>query len=294
MTAGKNRAGMFLWGGLALITGLPFLAAGVSASLLSGRLGRGLSLTAVLLFAVWYFTGFHGAGVTAVCAATAAIAAGSGFSLMKTLYWTAGLTLLAGALLSLAFPGFMNIGEQDLEPLREVYLSAGMETAVIDRVFFLIVHYSPGIGAIQLTAGAIAAGLFFRSLPGIAKAYPQLTVPARFRMHWGTAWIPIMCLLAIVYSRSSEVPPLLLRASGNLLLFSSLPYFIEGLQTTVHWARAVPGMVILLVISAFFAIPVVAAMVLLAGILDTWFDFRTKIDQRTERMKNEDSSDKDR
>ena len=285
---------MFIWGGLALITGLPFLAAGVSASLLTGRLDRGLSLTAVLLFAVWYFTGFHGAGVAAVCGATAAIAAGSGFSLMKTLYWTAGLTLIAGALLSLAFPGFMNIGEQDLEPLRDVYASAGMETSMIDRVFFLILHYAPGIGAVQLTAGAVAALLFFRSMPGVGRVFPKLIVPVRFRMHWGVAWIPILCLLSIVYSRASSVPPLLDRTSANLLLFMALPYFIEGVQVTVYWARAIPGMIILLVISALFATPLVVAMVLFSGILDTWLDFRTKIDQRTERMKNEDSSDKDR
>lgn len=294
MATGRNRAGMFLWGGLALVTGLPFLAAGVSAYLLTGRLDRGLSLTAVLLFAVWYLTGFHGAGVTAVCAAAAAISASSGFSLMKTLYWTAGLTVLAGALLSLGFPGFMSMGEADLEPLREVYASAGMETAMIDRVFFLIVHYAPGIGAVQLTVGSVAAVLFFRTLPRTGKAFPELLQPASFRMHWGVAWIPISCLMMIVYSRNATLPQDMIRAAGNLLLFMALPYFMEGLQVTVHWARIVPGMVILLVVSAVFATPVVAAVVLLVGILDTWFDFRTKIDQRTERMKNEDSSDKDR
>lgn len=285
---------MFLWGGFALLTGLPFIAAGVSASFLSGRLNRGLPLTAALLFAVWYLTGFHGAGVTAVCAAAAAISAGSGFSIMKTLYWTAGLTLLAGALLSLGFSGFMNIGEADLEPLREVYASAGMETGTIDRVFSLIIHYAPGIGAAQLVAGAAAAVLFFRSLPGTEKAYPKLASPAKFQMHWGTAWIPIVCLAAIISSRSWQLPSSALRVAGNLLLFMALPYFIEGLQAAVHWARGIPGMVILLVISTFFAAPIMVAGILLTGILDTWFDFRTKVDQRTERMKNEDSSHKDR
>lgn len=294
MTIAKNRAASFLWGGLALIAGFPFLAAGLSAFLLSGRLQRGLPLVSVLLFAVWYLTGFHGAGVAAVCGLAAAIAAGSGFSLMKTLYWTAGLTLLAGALLSLGFNGFMNIGEANLEPLREVYVSAGMETAVIDRVFSLIIHYSPGIGAIQLAVGAGAAVLFFRSLPGMNTACPGLNSPAFFRMHWGIAWLPIICLLVIVSGRNSAVSPAVMRIAGNLLLFMALPYFIEGFQVTVHWARAIPGMVILLAVSAVFATPLVAILVLLAGILDTWFDFRKKLDQRTERMKNEDSSDKNR
>ncbi len=294
MTAERNRGGMLVWGGLALITGLPFLAAGVSSFLLSGKLNRGLPLTAVLLFTVWFATGFHGAGVAAVCAVAAAVSAGSGLSLMKTIYWTAGLTLMAGALLSLGFAGFMNIGESELEPLREVYLSAGMEPATIDRVFDLILYYSPGIGAAQLTVGAVAAVLFFRSLSRRKKLSPGLERREWFRMHWGVAWIPILCLSAIAMSRTAPLPYHVLRVAGNLLLFMALPYMVEGLQVTIYWAKDIPGMLVLLAVSAVFATPLLAGGILLAGILDTWFDYRKKIDQRIERINNEDSSDKDR
>ncbi|HPJ29617.1 MAG TPA: hypothetical protein PLM22_11855, partial [Candidatus Sabulitectum sp.] len=65
----------------------------------------------------------------------------------------------------------------------------------------------------------------------------------------------------------------------------------EGLQTAVHWARRIPGMIMLLVIAGLFATPVVAAAILLVGILDTWFDYRKRIDN--ERNSDEDSADKD-
>ncbi len=291
MTDGRNRAGVFLWGGLALLTGLPFLAAGFSASLLTGRLERGLPLTAVILFAVWYLSGFHGAGVAAVCAGTAVLCASRGFSAMKTILWTGGLTLAAGWLLSLGFPGFMNVTEADLAPLRDIYLSSGMDEGMVDRVFALIVHFAPGLGAVQLAGGAAASVLLFRSLPRTARTFPELSVPVRFRMHWGVAWIPILCLLAIVLDRSSPLPEWILRAAGNLLLFMAVPYSVEGLQTAVHWARRIPGMIMLLVIAGLFATPVVAAAILLVGILDTWFDYRKRIDN--ERNSDEDSADKD-
>lgn len=294
MAGERNRGSMFMWGGLALITGLPFLAAGVSAFLLSGRLNRGLPLTAVILFSVWFATGFHGAGVAAVCSVAAAVSAGSGFSLMKTIYWTAGLTLLAGGLLSLGFSGFMNIGESELEPLREVYLSAGMEPATIDHVFNLILYFSPGIGAAQITVGAVAAVLFFRSLQGRGNILPGLQGTKRFSMHWGVAWIPILCLAAVAMSRTASLPDPLVRMAGNLLLFMALPYTVEGFQVAVYWAKGIPGMLVLLAVSAVFATPLVIGGVLLTGILDTWFDYRNKIDQRIERTENEDSSDKDR
>jgi hypothetical protein len=290
----KNRAGMILWGGLSLLAGLPFLAAGISASLLTGRLSRGLPVVALLLFAVWYISGFHGAAVTAVCAVAAAFFSRSGFSLLKTIYWTTGLSILSGGLLSLAFPGFMNIGEAELEPLRDVYLSAGMESGTIDQVFSLIVHYSPGIGASQIAAGSVAAVLLYRAVCMKRNSCPGIAESARFRMHWGIAWIPIVCLAAAVYSRNSTLSPNGVRAVGNVLLFMALPYTIEGLQVAAEWAKGIPGMAVLLVISAFFATPLIAGGVLLLGILDTWFDYRTKIDNRIERMKNEGSSDKDR
>lgn len=294
MIRGKSGTGIFLWGGLSLISGLPFLAAGIAAYFLSGSLYRGIAFTSVLLFAVWYLTGFHGAGVTAVCAVTAAAACRSGFPAMKAILLTAGFTLFAGGIFSLWFPGFMNMNLTDLEPLREVYVSTGMDSGTVDRVFQLIIHFSPGIGAIQLVAGAIASVFLFRSICRKTGRSHALQGQVRFNMHWGTAWIPILCLFTIILARTQPVPDLVERIAGNLLLFMSLPYFIQGLQVVLLWISLVPGMVFLLIISVVFATPLVAAAILLTGILDTWFDYRKKIENRIERINNEGSSDKGR
>lgn len=285
-----ERPKQILLGGLSLIIGFPFLAAGVSAALLQGKLIKGLPVTAAILFLSWYLSGFQGAAVTAVCAAVVSISARSGYSLLKTIYLSSGFALLSGGLLSLSFPGFMNIGETELEPLREVYLSAGLESGTIDQVFSLLTYFSPGIGASHIVLGSIVTVLFFNSL-GSRKASGAVGGPARFRMHWATAWIPIICLMAIVYARSAAVPSFVLRIAGNLLVFTALPYGIEGLQVAAKWAKRIPGMVFMLIMSTIFATPFILGGLILLGILDTWFDYRKKIDIRIERMKNEGSSD---
>ncbi len=286
----RKRLRQILLGGLSLITGFPFLAAGVSAALLNGRLSRGLPVASVIVLLTWYLAGFQGAAITTVCAAVVAISARSGYSLLKTLYISSGLALLTGGLLSLGFPGFMNIGEAELTPLREVYLSAGLETETIDAVFALITYYSPGIGAAHIVLGSIVSLLFFKSLSDDKNS---LTIhgTGKFRMHWGFAWIPIICLITLLLDRTTTISDTVRRITRNILVFSSLPYGIEGLQVVVKWVKGSPGMLFMLIVSAIFAPPLILGGLILLGILDTWFDYRKKIDIRIERMKNEGSSD---
>lgn len=292
MPAKRRVPKQLLWGGLSLIVGFPFFAAGVSAVLLNGRLSRSLPATAGILFLSWYLAGFQGAAVAAVCTAVIVISgrSGSGFSLLKTLYLCSGFALLTGGLLSLEFPGFMNIGESELAPLREVYLSAGLETETIDSVFSLITYYSPGIGAAHIVLGSILSVLFFKSLTG-RKNSIAIQETAEFRIPWGFAWVPILCLILLVSARTVTIPDIVLRISKNMLVFTSLPYGIEGFQVAAKWARNAPGMVLILIISAIFAPPFFLGGLVLLGILDTWFDYRKKIDIRIERIKNEGSSD---
>ncbi len=270
--------------------GFPFLAAGVSSALLNGKLNRGLPLTAAIVFLSWYVAGFQGAAITAIGAAVISISVKSGYSLLKTLYLSTGLSLLAGGLLSLGFPGFMNIGEAELSPLRDVYLSAGLESDTIDSVFSLISYYAPGIGAVHIVLGSIVSVLFFKSISGRNTSWATGET-ANFRMHWGFAWVPITCLIILVTSGSAQIPELVLRIAKNLLVFCSLPYGIGGFQVAVKWAKETPGIALMLIISAIFAPPFVLGGLVLLGILDTWYDYRKKIDIRIERMKNEGSSD---
>jgi hypothetical protein len=290
MREDNTRLKLLLLGGLSLLTGLPFLAAGFSAKLLTGRLNRGLPAAVVIVVVSWYLTGFQGAALTAVCAAVTAVAARSGYTILKTLYASSGFTLLTAALLSLGFPGFMNLGETELEPLRSIYVSAGLDSGTVDHLFSLITYYSPGIGAVQIVLGSILSVLFFQSLNHRSTS-SVIKGKARFSMHWAVAWIPIVSLTVLVTAGMSHVSPLALRMAKNLLVFSALPYGIEGLQVAVRWVKSLPGMALMLILSAVFAPPVVLGSLVLLGILDTWFDYRKKIDLRIERMKNEGSSD---
>ncbi len=95
----------------------------------------------------------------------------------------------------------------------------------------------------------------------------------------------------LVTARSLPVSPLILRIAKNLLIFCSLPYGIEGFQVAIKWAKNAQGMIFILIMTAVFAPPFFLSVLILLGILDTWFDYRKKIDIRIERIKNEGSSD---
>lgn len=286
----KQRSGAFVWGGISLLAGLPFFAAGLSAGLLLKKPITGLVAVALILFAVWYLTGFTGAALTAVCSVTAALSARAGGTLLRGILLSCGLTLAAGVLLSLWLPGLMSTDPSELEPLRDFYLSAGMEQSMIDRVFHLISYFYPGMGAAQIILGSLAAVLFF-SWTCRTGAFSEANAASSFRIHWSLAWIPILCLGIIALSRSSQISPWLLRAAANALVAVSVPYFLLGLIVALRWARAIPGMLFLLILSALFALPLVMGVILVTGILDTWLDFRKKIENRLERKNNEGSSD---
>jgi hypothetical protein len=290
MQTKRERSKQILLGGLSIIAGFPFLAAGASAALLQGKLVKGVPAAAAILFLCWYISGFQGAAITAVCAAVASISARSRYTLLKTIYLCSGSALLTGGLLSLGYTGFMNIGETELEPVREAYLSAGLESGTIDQVFSLLTYFSPGIGAIHIVLGSMIAVLFFNSLVR-SSAIVGAGENTRFRMHWAIAWIPIICLITLVSSRNAAIPSSAMRIAGNLLVFIAFAYGLEGLQVAVKWAKRIPGMVFMLAFSAIFAPPLILGGLILLGILDTWFDYRKKIDIRIERNKNEGSSD---
>ncbi|PIE51822.1 hypothetical protein CSA37_09690 [Candidatus Fermentibacteria bacterium] len=290
----KSRTGVLIWGIASLVAGLPFLAAGTAAWLLSEKLYRGLTITAVLLFAVWYLTGVSGAVVSAVCAVTAVSAARSRLSVMKGIIWTTGLSLLSGGLLSLGFSGFMNISPVEIDSLREMYTSAGIEASLVERIIELVIYFSPGIGAVQLAGGSVVAFMLFRALSLNSGTLNYLQEKVQLRIHWAFAWFPIICLLAVVGARSFPLPDPLVQTAGNLLVFIALPYFLEGLQVVLAWAKRLPGMMFLLAAVTVLATPLILGLTLVTGILDTWFDYRKKLENRIERNENEGSSDKDR
>jgi len=282
----SSRLKQYLLGGASLLLGIPFLLAGFSSLLLTGKLNKGLPITVVLIVLTWFLTGFQGAVLLAICSSVTAIALRMKKSLLFTLLFCAGLALVAGTLFSLFTPGFMNIGNEELQPLKEVYTSAGLASSEIDQIFSIIVYYSPGIGAIHIVLGVIVSILFFNS---ISKA--KFTGSMYFRMHWAIAWIPILCIFTLIYAKNNLLPYSFLRFTKNLLLFMALPYGIEGFQVALRWAKSIRGMVFILIMSSIFVPPFILSGLILLGILDTWFDYRKIINKKIEGIKNEGSSD---
>lgn len=284
----SSRLKQFLLGGASLLLGIPFLLAGFSSVLLTGKLQKGLPLTVVLVVLTWFLAGFQGAVLLTICSSVTTIAIKIKKGFLSTIILCSGLALVAGTLFSFFTPGFMNVGDLELQPLKEVYASAGLAQSEIDQIFSLIIYYSPGIGAIHIVLGAIVSILFFNSI-----SKRGFIGPAYFRMHWAIAWIPILCLLALVFTKSGAelLPSNILRLCKNLLLFMVLPYSIEGFQVAIKWAKSTRGMGFILIMSSIFVPPFILGSVILLGILDTWFDYRKIITKRIERIKNEGSSD---
>ena len=288
LNSSRLKLKQILLGGTSLVLGIPFLLAGFSSALLNGDLKKGLPLTVVLVVVAWFLNGFQGAVLMAICSSVTTIALKIKKSFLSTVIICSGLALLTGTLFSFFEPGLMNISDSELQPLKEVYASAGLASSEVDQLFSIITYYSPGIGAIQIVLGVIISILFFNSI-----SKTKFLGSLHFRMHWATAWIPIIFLMVLVYSKnmSHPLPSNFLRFSKNFLVFMALPYGVEGFQVAFKWAKSIKGMVFILIMSSIFVPPFILGSIILLGILDTWFDYRKTINKKIERIKNEGSSD---
>lgn len=257
--------------------GVPFPVAGVASSLMARRprilIPLGMLLASVPGFLIGPQTGV----MTVLCAGALAVCIHYGAGVHQAMAVAAAATVLGAALPFYPSPVFMSLSPADMEPVTQLYVDMGMERSVIEDVFSTMEYLAPGIGAVQISLGCMASVVFVAALRrgGFRRS-------GRFSMAWQVAWVLIACLAVRVFAGS--LPAAALRIADNVMLFMALPYLIEGGAVVLRWASAYPGMTVVLVIALVLVTPMLLIVVAFTGVLDTWFDFRRRLDMKAERL----------
>lgn len=257
--------------------GVPFLVAGAAAGLMARKQPIMIPLGMLLAGTLGFMMGPQSGIMTVLCSATLALCMRKRAGTTHTMALAAAVTVFGASLPTDPAPVFMSIRFDDMEPLTQLYADMGVEPALIEDVFSTMEYLSPGMGAIQISLGCIAVVLFLRAVKRDC-----FGPSGRFALGWETAWVLIVCILARVFT--DALPPVTARIADNVLLFMALPYLIEGGAVVLRWAASFPGMAVVLAVALLLATPFMLGAVALTGVLDTWFDFRRRIDMKVERL----------
>jgi len=261
----------------AALLGLPFAAgAGAARLSLSGKALPGMAGAGLLVLAMYALSGLQGALMTAGVAVALVAASRAGMPPVRAAACAAAAAM-AGALLGLfEGPGILALTAKDLEQVLSQYPEALFPSALRNEVATLLVYLSPGTGAVQMTAGAAVATAFYRAIGG-----PGLEAREEIRLGLLPAWIVIAALVVLLLpALQGDLPE---RLTANVLVFMTAPYFAVGASVAGALFRTGPAMVFPALFVAIIAPPAAMAAIVLAGVLDTWLDFRKRIRSRSER-----------
>ncbi|MBD3369307.1 hypothetical protein GF402_02970 [Candidatus Fermentibacteria bacterium] len=275
---------LLLLGLLVAILGLPFLGTALLGSLLTGSLIAGMAGSAVVLGGVFMLSGFQAASIAAVGGGILALSIRMGKSYVDAVAVAVAASVLAALLTQGASPGFMIFSPEERQLVMSIYTSGGIARSDAVSLLDIMDYLSPGIGSLHIAAGTVAAsglclGLVRRRGRDVDASIDQM------RLGLFPAWLVIgglaLNLMGDPFSYQT------VRVARNALLFLLLPYTVIGGIIARDYLRLFPGIALGSVLLLVLAPPVFLGLVALAGLLDTWLDFRKRIENIKERRRNE-------
>lgn len=275
---------LLLLGLLVAILGLPFLGTALLGSLLTGPLIAGIAGSAVVLGGVFMLSGFQAASIAAVGGGILALSIRTGKSYVDAVAVAVAASVLAALLTQSASPGFMIFSPEERQLVMSIYTSGGIAPSDAVSLMDIMDYLSPGIGALHIAAGTVAAsglglGLVRRRGRDVDASIDQM------RLGLFPAWLVIAGLALNLMGDSFSYQTV--RVARNALLFLLLPYTVIGGIIARDYLRLFPGVALGSVLLLVLAPPVFLGLVALAGLLDTWLDFRKRIEIIKERRRNE-------
>lgn len=260
---------------LGIATAIPgphFLAGAFAAEAARRRpLVAGVPAVIAACLTAWAFGGLEGGLICAAVISGVLLSNAKSLPDADSAFLTAGIASLAGAASLLEQPGIMGMDPAALESLVPLYASAGIPPSQVRSVIDTMLYLSPGIGAFQIAVGSMLAVRFTRTLAG-SGAQGRHDV----RLGLFPAWLVIGALVSTVAGAGTD-RPLIAEAGANVLVFLAAPYGLVGGLVIAESVRNRP----LLLASGIFlfvaATPLVLGGVVLTGLLDTWFDFRSRM-----------------
>ena len=162
----------------------------------------------------------------------------------------------------------------DTEQLREWLLQA-VELAVLAALFCIL----PALLAVWGVTGAIAASAAARLICKRRGNWPAVPDGDPARLGLLPAWILIA---ALAINLTGGLPAVVRQAAVNVSLFMIVPYTLVGVSVCRKLLQRYPGIFLLLMLGVIFP-PVAIGALAITGMLDTWLDFRTRIERSMER-----------
>ncbi|MCK5117722.1 MAG: hypothetical protein KAR44_14090 [Candidatus Aegiribacteria sp.] len=273
---GSGFFGIIAVGIILILMGVPFIGMSVmTVMLLSPDSKFGLPLALATLFVVFLISDFTGALIAATGAGFITACIRSARSFRFSIAAAAAATALVSIFGTILLPEQSLLSENNIEALVQFYSSAGISSSEIILILDVLMYVLPSILALWAAAGVIASGaaiMLINRRRGI-----QLDLPGDLSLRMGLipAWILIAALS--VNLAGSSLPYFLQQAAANISIFMILPYSAVGLAVCRKVLSIYPQVLILAVIPAIVFPPIALGVLIITGILDTWFDFRTRL-----------------
>lgn len=279
--SGGGLLGIVVTGIILVLMGVPFVGMAVMTAMLVGRTaGQGLPLALGTLAVVYLISGFNGALIAAAGSGVIAGTILTGRDFRSSVTIASGTTALAAVFVTLLLPEGSFLSSDNLETLARMYGSAGISASEIALAMELLVYILPALMALWAATGVIAAGVAARMICRRGGSWPETGEGEPVRLGLVPAWILIVALAANLIS---GLPPEVKRASVNVSMFMALPYSVVGLSVLRRLLMLYPRSLFLALLVGIIFPPVAVGLLMIAGILDTWIDFRALMDRSKER-----------
>ncbi len=280
--AGRGFFGIISVGIILFLMGIPYVGMTVmTVMLLTPDSKFGLPLAMASLFAVYLLSDFTGALIAATGAGfiTACIRAARSYRF--SIAAAAAATALVSVFGTILFPEQSLLSGNNVEALIQFYSSAGMSSTEIILVMDILMYVLPSILALWAAAGVIASGAAVKLI--IRRRGVQLDLPGDPSLKMGLipAWILIAALA--VNLTGSSLPFFLQQAAVNISIFMILPYSAIGFAVIRNVLSMYPQVLIMAILMTVVFPPLALGVLIITGILDTWFDFRTRLKNIYER-----------
>lgn len=270
-----------------ILMGIPFVGmAIVTMVLLLAGSRTALPLVVVILVGVYLISDFTGALITATGSGLLTAGIRSGRSLELSTIVASGAVAVASIFGTILMPEQSLLSQENMEALSQIYRSAGLSSSEIASLLNVFLYILPSLLAIWAVSGTVAAAAAVRSANRRRKeAFEIIYQGMEIRLGLLPAWILIATLS--VNLTGGGLPTYVQQAAVNISIFMILPYSLVGFGIFRVALRSYPMLLLAAIPIAIIFPPAAIGILVLSGIMDTWFDFRLRLKKLLERKTQE-------
>ena len=287
-----KRTGTGFFGIIALciiliLMGIPFVGMTIMTMMLSLSSSRiALPLAIVTLVGVYLISDFTGALIAATGSGVLTAGIRSGRSLELSTMFASGAAAIISIFGTILMPDQSLISQDNIEALSQIYRSAGLSSSEIATILNIFLYILPSLLAIWAVAGTVAAAVAVRSVnQRMKEPFKIITQGMEIRLGLLPAWILIAALSVNLIG--GVLPSYVQQAAVNISIFMILPYSLVGFWIFRVALRSFPMLLLAAVPLAIIFPPAAICILVLVGIIDTWFDFRLRLKKYMERKTQE-------